>query len=200
MSKKPLVLLFYSVLCGLWAGQANALPIQGSIDFNGVVTFNTTSLATATQVSIWNSSFVAQRTGDFIPFTNVFDNVTMAAPWVFNSGTPGTPMPGPSTPALWSVGGFTFDLTFSTVTLQNVNFLNVTGPGIASGNGFDSTPGKWSFSSSNPGGNPQTTFSFQSDTVVPEASTIGLFVIGSLGMVGMYCWRPKSRPAPILPS
>ncbi len=190
MKINPLSFLF---LCVLYALQAKAAPIQGSIDFNGVVTFNTTSLATATQVSIWNNSFVAQRTGDFIPFTNVFDNVTMTAPWVFNSGTPGTPLPGPSTPALWQVGGFTFDLTSCTVTLQNPTFLNVTGPGIASGNGFDSTPGVWSFSSSNAGGNPQTTFSFQSDTVVPEASTIGLFVIGSLGMVGIYHGCSKRR-------
>ena len=192
MKKTPLVVLFSCVIA-LWAGQAKAAFIQGSIDFNGNVTFNTTSLATATQVSIWNNSFVAQRTGDFIPFTNLFDNVTMAAPWVFNSGTPGAPLPGPATPALWQVGGFTFDLTSSTVTLQNPTFLNVTGPGIASGNGFDTTAGIWSFSSSNAGGNPQTTFSFQSNTDVPEASTIGLFVIGSLGMVGIYYGCSKRR-------
>lgn len=199
MKIPPLVSLFCCALCVILAGQAQAAPIQGSIDFNGNVTFNTTGLDTATQVSIWNNSFVAQRTGDFVPFTSVFDNVMMATTWVFNSGTPGTPLPGPSTPALWKVGGFTFDLTSCTVTLQNSNFLNITGPGFASGNSFDTTPGVWSFSVSNAGGDPQTTFSFQSNTVVPEANTIGLLAVGSLG-IGIYCWRGKRRASRMLSS
>ena len=178
------------VLLAFCSRQASAAPIQGSIDFSGNVTFNTMSLDTATQVSIWNNSFVAQRTGDFVPFVNVFDNAAMAAPWIFNSGSPGSPTPGPPTPALWSVDGFTFDLSSSMVVLQNSNFLNITGFGFASGHGFDSTPGVWSFSVSSSGG-LQDTFSFQSNTLVPETNTIGLFAVGSLGMVGMNYWRAR---------
>src|SRR5437868_4237656 len=106
--------------------------IQGKIDFGGVVTYNTTSLATATQVSQWNSSIVLQDSGDFANPTYSIDPgdpATMTAPWIFNSGTPGTPAPGPATPALWMIGGFTFDLASSMVVSQSSTFLDVTGTG-----------------------------------------------------------------------
>ena len=58
------------------------------------------------------------------------------------SGTPAMPMPGPATPALWSVGGFTFDLTSSSVVPpQSANFLNITGTGfISTYTNLDRTP------------------------------------------------------------
>lgn len=181
MKTRFLALLAFFVLNGFHSLQAQN-PIQGDIDFNGVVTFDTMSLATATQVNIWNTSFVSQRSGDFVAFVNVTDNATMTAPWVFNSGTPGAPAPGPATPALWSVGGFTFDLTSSMVFLQDSGFLNVTGVGTVFGHGFDPTPGLWSFTSSNDG-SPQSTFSFQANTSVPESSTVGLLILGAVGLV-----------------
>jgi len=165
-----------------------AVPINGTIDFGGVVTYDTTSLATATRVNIWNSSIVLQDTGDFatfVPNPQVnHQSVTMAPgnpSWIFNSNTPAVPMPGPATPALWKVGGFTFDLTSSQVFSQdtvNGMFLNVTGFGTASGNGFDSTPGLWTFSSTQSNGSNNPTFSFQSQTAVPEANTVFLLGIG----------------------
>src|SRR6266513_6526290 len=82
---------------GLFCQPAQAAPIQGDIDFGGVVTFDTTSLATATRVNVWNSSQVLQRTGDFANPTYSIDPgdpATMAAPWIFNPSTP--------TPGLWS--------------------------------------------------------------------------------------------------
>src|SRR5438045_7904485 len=90
--------------CGLFCQQAQAAPIQGDIDFGGVVTFDTTSLATATRVNVWNSSQVLQRSGDFANPTYSIDPgdpATMGTPWIFNSGTPATPAPGPAKPMLW---------------------------------------------------------------------------------------------------
>jgi hypothetical protein len=167
-----------------------AAPIQGSIDFGGVVTFDTMSLATATRVSGWNSSFVLQDSGSFsgiAPGTSA----TMASSWTFNSGTPMTPMPGPATPGLWSVGGFTFDLTSSTVVSQSTTFLNITGFGTASGNGFNTTPGTWSFTSSDSNGQPQTTFGFQAQSTVPEPSTLALLGAGIGGLIASRKRRPK---------
>ncbi|HEV2966366.1 MAG TPA: hypothetical protein VGW97_05570, partial [Chthoniobacterales bacterium] len=48
---------------GYFAPSLKALPITGSMDFGGVVTYDTTSLATATRVNLWNSSFVLQSSG-----------------------------------------------------------------------------------------------------------------------------------------
>jgi hypothetical protein len=171
---------------------APAAPIQGSIDFGGVVTFDTMSLATATKVNTWNSSFVLQDTGNFATFAAPGANATMAAPYTFDSGTPATPSPGPTTLALWQVGGFTFDLTTSTVVSQSANFLNISGVGTASGNGFSATPGTWSFTSSNSSGSNNTTFGFQAQTQVPEGNTIVLFGIGALGLLGRQLWRKKT--------
>ena|ERR1700726_938507 len=185
-------LLSYSLFCQ----QAQAAPIQGDIDFGGVVTYDTTSLATATRVNIWNSSIVLQRTGDFATFVAVGATPTMAAPWIFNTGTPAMPMPGPATPMLWQVGGFTFDLTSSAVASQSATFLNVTGVGTISGNMFSPTPGTWSFTSTQSDGSSNPTFSFQSQTAaVPEASTVSLTAMGVLGLLFSRLLRRQSKAA-----
>lgn len=189
--------------CGIFCHQLSAAQIQGDIDFSGVATFNTTSLATATEVDMWqplqngasNFSRVLQRNGDFANPTyniNVGDSAAMAVPWVFNSGTPATPAPGPVTNALWSIGGFTFNLTSSMVISQDATFLDVTGVGTVIGNGFDPTPGTWSFTSSQSDGSSNPNFSFQAETTaVPEANTIALFAIGLAGIAGRERLRKK---------
>jgi hypothetical protein len=197
---RTILMLLASGLLGsaFFSRPVQAVPINGTIDFGGVVTYDTTSLATATRVNIWNSSIVLQRTGDFTTFVANGNNPLMAAPWIFNSGTPAVPTPGPATPMLWQVGGFTFDLTASQVFSQdtvNGMFLNVTGFGTASGNGFDPTPGLWTFSSTQSNGSNNPTFSFQSQTAVPEASTVILFAIGGACLVAGKLRRRKIKGA-----
>ena len=184
--------------CGLFCQQAQAVPIQGDIDFGGVVTFDTTSLATATRVNVWNSSQVLQRSGDFANPTYSIDPgdpATMGTPWIFNSGTPATPAPGPAKPMLWQIGGFTFDLSSSMVVSQPTDgtFLDVSGVGTMSGNGFDPTPGTWSFNSTQADGSSNPTFSFQANSAaVPEASPLALFGMGVLGLIGQQALRRKA--------
>jgi hypothetical protein len=177
-------ILAIGLLGGSFCQKVDASPVVGSIDFGGVVTYDTMSLATATRVNIWNSSFVLQDSGDFssiAPGTHV----TMAAPWIFNPST--------ATPSLWNVGGFTFDLTSAAIAVQDSHFLNVTGIGTVTGNGFDPTPGIWTFSSSNSNGSTSTTFGFQATTdPVPEPSTLALFGTG-IGIVSLHLLRRKLR-------
>jgi hypothetical protein len=187
---KRLVVATISLLMALaWVAPSlrAAGPITGSIDFGGVVTFDSTSLANATRINIWNSSFVLQDSGDFssiAPGTNV----TMAAPWIFNPST--------STPSLWSVGGFTFDLTSCVIVSQSATFLNITGVGTIRAAGFDPTPGTWSFTASDASGQPQATFGFQTQTAaVPEPSTILLVFIGFGGLLCIGARRRKIRLA-----
>ena len=86
----------------------------------------------------------------------------MAQPWNFNSG---------SLPALWSVGGFTFNLTSSSIVLPRVNgFISVSGTGMITRNGFNPTPGTWRFSSQNPSANGVFSFS-ASTTANPPTPT-----------------------------
>jgi hypothetical protein len=155
------VLAIGFISCTLFPQQAQATMVTGDITFSGIVTYDSTSLGSATRVLTWNSSSVLSNSGDFAGFTFVGQAVTMAATYIFSSSTP--------TPGLWSVGGFTFDLISTTIVSQSNSFLNLTGTGFVSGNGFDPTPFLWSFTSTSAGGN-HITFGFLSDatTAVPD--------------------------------
>ena len=133
-----------------------AAPITGSITIKGGAHLDSTSADTATQVTGWlNGSgakpTVASRSGSFTS-VSVGAPVTMAAPWNIGSGMAG----------LWSVGGFTFNLTESHIVHQGKGFLAVSGTGTITGNGFDPTPGSWRFSTQNPPAN--NVFSFSAST------------------------------------
>jgi hypothetical protein len=167
------------LFCSL-ALEARAAGINGTIDFGtGTVTYDTLSLATATEVKTWTNVQVNLATGDFATFANNGDVVTMRGdstgntPWVFNLGTPGSPLPGPATSPLWQVDGFTFDLMSSSITSQSSTFLNIKGPGTITRAGFDPTPGTWSFTSTNSNGEDTSSFTFTTDTAsaIPEPTT-----------------------------
>jgi hypothetical protein len=195
---KRAALLMLLVACALpFLPAKAAAPIQGEIDFGGVVTYNTNSLATATQVTQWNNSIVLQRTGDFANPTYSIDPgepASMTAPWTFNSGTPGTPAAGPPLNALWSIGGFTFDLSSSMVVSQSATFLDVAGAGTITGNSFDPTPGSWSFTSTKSDGGTSNSFGFQAQSAaVPEPSSILLLVTGTVITACHFSWRRRKR-------
>jgi len=140
-----------------------AAPITGSVDFSGGAVLNGTTLADATQVLSWSSVNVTPLgvTLDSVLDTtiNPGDGVAMTGPWSFNAGRS----------ALWTVGGFLFDLETSGVIAQTVDFLSVKGFGTLSGNGFDATPGTWFFTSQGAGiGNGN--FSFSATTRATPAS------------------------------
>lgn len=163
--------------------QAQAARINGTIDFAGSVMFNTANLATATQVSQWRDVFgnvgfsnVAATSGDFSSIA-LGSQATMATPWIFNPST--------ATPGLWSVGGFTFDLLSATVVTQTATFLNISGTGIVSGNGFAPTEANWAFTVQNAGSTgPWFSFSANLATqAVPDGgSAVALLGVG-LGLI-----------------
>jgi hypothetical protein len=179
LTKTTLTMLAVGLLCsGLFCQQAQAVPIQGTIFFGGVATLDSTSVGSATQVTTWNAPFVNQAgTGSFsgIPFGT---SVTMTGPWTFNSGLH---------LALWSVGGFTFDLTSSSILFQSSTFLNITGIGIVFGNGFTPTPGQWDFTVTKSDGKMTTNFGFQAQTAaVPDGgSAVALLGIALVGLEGL---------------
>jgi hypothetical protein len=106
--------------------------------------------------------------------------VTFVTPYVFNPPT--------AYASLWTVGGFTFSLVNSHVDAQSNFKLTIFGDGFVSGNGFDQTPGTWSFSVTQSDGRPQSMFSFQGNSAAPapdSGSTVALlgmalFAVGAL--------------------
>src|SRR3954470_17702486 len=130
--KITLAALAATLMTCAFVPQADAALIDGAITFSGGATYDTMSLATATRVNNFSDVTVQSRDGDFSSIA-VGTSVTMGSPWIFSPSTP--------TPGLWTVGGFTYDLTSATVVFQSADFLSITGTGTISGNGFDPTPG-----------------------------------------------------------
>jgi hypothetical protein len=157
--------------------QAPAAAVTGEIGFTGVVQFDTTSLATAHQVSIWENSSGVQGFLTVSDVTGSYSGIalgtdaTMHTPWIF---TPST-----STPGLWSVGGFTFDLLSSTITLQNSSFLDIKGTGTVNG-----TPAAWAFSAQSANGQNQIHFTISANTVsVPDGGTTAMLL--GIGLIAV---------------
>jgi hypothetical protein len=173
-------------LAGGLVTAAQATPITGFIQFAGSVTFDTQSLATATRVNTWfdvfgNAGFSNVTAGS----TGIFGGIaggtqaTMATPYIFNPSTP--------TPALWSVGGFTFDLLSSTILSQTAKDLTIEGTGLVSGNGITPTNMTWMFTTQNASGHNQAMFSFSANSsttgAVPDSgAAISLLGIGLIGL------------------
>ncbi len=177
--------------CALFGQQAQAALISGNINFAGAVTFDTTSLATATRVTTWfdsngNSGFSSVQigaTGDFAGI-GAGTQATMAQPWIF--------VPSTQTLALWKVGGFTFDLNSSTIDTQSKTNLTIEGSGIVSGNGFDDTPMNWMFTTQNAGGQNMQFFSFSANsTAVPDSGS-AVALLG-LALTGIEVLRRKLK-------
>ncbi|MES2474886.1 MAG: VPDSG-CTERM sorting domain-containing protein [Verrucomicrobiota bacterium] len=163
---------------------ANATMVNGQIDFGLTATLDSPLLINATEVSSWNFVIAVSPTDDFDTFVNTGDvPSTFTAPWSFVSG---------AVSPLWVVGGFTFDLTSSSIFQQNANFLDVRGTGMVTGNGFDPTPGNWTFTITSASGSGSgvsgTGFSFvaSNNTNVPDGgTTVALLGFSLLGLHGV---------------
>ena len=170
-------------VCGL-AGIAQAVPISGNITFAGGVTLDTSSAGTATEVLSWTGPggtglpVVISADGSFSGVAGG-TQATFAAPWHFNSG---------AVAGLWSVGGFTFNLTSSHIVFQggNPDGVVVDGIGAVTGPaGLDAEAMTWSFSTSDP--SAAGVFSFQvadgATGSVPDGGTTAMLL--GLGVLGL---------------
>ena len=165
------------------ASTVHANSIVGQIDFVGAPVLDGTNLGNATRVTSWGTVRATQATGSFAPVVTVFelgvaDVATMATPWFFNSG---------SVTPLWSIAGFSFDLTSSAKNpTSTANFLDVSGSGFMFGNNFTRTAGTWTFNITNAANS--SVFSFQSSTAarVPDGgTTVALLGLSFLGLGGI---------------
>ena len=167
---------------GLMAISAQAIPVTGQITISGGADLNSNNLGLATQVDAWLTPVVESRDGSFSGFVAVNDPVTMTAPWTFNSGAHA---------ALWSVGGFTFDLIASAVSFQSGTFLAVSGTGTISGNGYDPTVGVFNFTTQEPDASGIFSFSAANGfNGIPDGGST-LILLGS-ALVGLYGIARKS--------
>jgi len=176
------ILVFFAlglISCALCVQQAQAVPITGAITFGGGVELDTATVNTATKVTGWLDE------GGFMPtvqsVSGSFSSVavgTMATftfPWSFNYSGP--------TFALWTVGGFTFNLMASNIVFQGGGFLNVFGTGTITGNGFDSTAVIWNFTVQDDSSNG--VFSFSGSNAPDGGATVALLGLALAGIEGI---------------
>jgi hypothetical protein len=180
---KPLLAGLAAMVIGAgFALSAQATPITGMLNIGGTATFNTNSLMTASSATFNNAHVEDMNSGDFA-------GIAINTPVVMTSYTFD---PSTMTNGLWSVAGFTFNLTASTVDFRSATFISVSGTGIITSPGFDPTPGVWAFSSQAAGGHTGATFSFSANTVAGAVPDGGMTVaLLGAGLVGLAAFRAK---------
>jgi hypothetical protein len=173
MKKTLLKYLGVAALAFAVSSTASAALINGAITFSGGATLDADDVGDATGVTGWVNAVVESRSGDFASYTLVGDSVSLVSPWSFNSG---------AIAAFWTVGGFTFDLTSSSVIFQGANAVVVEGTGILKGNGFQDTNGSWSFSTQDPDANGVFSFSASGASVPDGGTTAALLGAALVGL------------------
>jgi hypothetical protein len=176
------------------ASESQAAVISGNINFAGTVQLDTASAGTATTVTAWEF-FAGSALGPLVTagdgsFTGLAgSNATFAAPWVF----------GTAEPMLWTVGGFTFNLTSSVITSQGfsgttgLGFVVVNGLGTVT-DGVNSAAGTFDFTSNDPGAGTPSSFSFSAGTTtVPDGGST-LALLGGV-LFGSAALRRKLKSA-----
>lgn len=173
---------------------AVAIPITGSISFNGTPNFDNSPLSTATEITSYDSAYIAfvQQTGDYASLPNLL-SVTFS-PFIFNP-------PTQSVNPLWTFDydGRTYSArTTSQVSIFNAatNIWNFGGMGILSITGYEDTAADWNFSTGRIGNSfffGSAAAAIDAPTSVPESGeTILMLALG----FGCMLLVGRSRLAP----
>jgi hypothetical protein len=167
-----------------------AVPITGNIGFSGGVQLNSLSVQTATAALSWLNPEVNGSSGSFAGIANSTP-VTLANGWSLDSGVLN---------GFWSIAGFTFRLTSSSISSQNALFLNVILAGTVSGNGFDTTSFGGTFQVANPAANGVSLFtsrlSFNALNTVPDGGSTALLL--AMAFAGLVLLRRKTIQASVM--
>jgi hypothetical protein len=164
---------------------AQAIPITGTIDMSGTATLNNTSLGSATAVTAFTGVTVGGAP------TGTFAGTFGAAVTWSGFSWPSNVLVAPLWTFVFGANTYSFDLANVTVSSQDNSFLNLMGSGTLHVTGFDDTPGLWSFTISNPTGDPHANFMFtfansQTATGVPDGGmTVALLGIAFVGLEGL---------------
>lgn len=163
-----------------------AIPINGTVSMGGEVNLNNSSLSSATSVTSWPLVYVVADSGSFGSI-GAFTSVAMSStPWIFS------PAPGVGLNDLWSVGGFTFDFSSDSVSTSGA-FVDITGIGTISGNGYDATTFDWNLALEEPTTTGPTEFTFSAGagaaaggSTVPDGGlTVAFLGLALAGIEGL---------------
>jgi hypothetical protein len=167
-------------------GIAQAVPITGNIGFTGTAQLDTDNVNSATKVLGWVNTVVGPGpSGSFAGLGNTA--ATFSAPWVFGpSGSVVNPF--------WTVAGFQFNLSSSTVVIDQLGFLNIdifgTVVSTLVGSGLTPTAFAGTFTVHNPNsGTAQNFTAALSFAPVPDNGTTVILL--GLGLLSLGLFRTK---------
>lgn len=164
----------------LLVGNASAMLLSGSIGMGG--TWKDTGgdtgnddLSDATGIDFITTYFTVGY-GDLAPLNGLS---IMPSDFTFN------PFPVIGVQPLWQIAvdatNYRFDLTSLIVNSQLSNQINLSGSGIFTVDGYDPTPGQWTWTGN---ANGQSFTWSDSANTVPEPATMLLFGAGLAGFAG----------------
>ena len=173
-----------SLLALVLATHAIAVPITGSIAFNGTPNFNALPISASSSIIGYDSAWVAvdQQTGTYATVADL--TPVVFSPFAFS---PATQAVNP----LWSFSSLGLTYSFTTTSMvamfnAPLNIWNIGGKGVLRATGYDDTVADWNFSTGQIG----QSFYFGSAAAAIPASvpdnglTILMFGLG-LGLVGL---------------
>jgi hypothetical protein len=177
---KQITILALSAALVCVAGQVNAAPIYGAIDFTGYgSTIDTTSAGTATEVVTWGAATTGGGTVSLAGENSLA--AVFSHPWTFNSG---------AVSSFITFDGYTFNLVSSSVASQinggAFGYVNVSGIGWLSGNGNGPSAFDFSFTASSSGPSTPGDQAFSANiTAIPDGGMTVALLGGALTALGL---------------
>ncbi len=172
-----------SLLALVLVTQVMAVPITGSVSFNGAPNFNALPIAGSTKIVSYDSAWVAvgQQTGIYTAVADL--TPVVFSPFVFS---PATQAVNP----LWSFSsaGLTYSFTTSSMIANfnaPLNIWNIGGKGTLRATGYEDTAGDWNFSTGQIGQSFYFGSAAAATPAVPDGGMTVLMLGLGLGLVGL---------------
>ncbi len=173
------------------SGAAFAVPITGQLNFAGTYTAANGNLLTSNNVLTFGSTTtLGPGSGSFAGISTGTAVTTATSLLTNQAGNVVTVSPGP---LVWSVGGFTFNVTSIFETSNSATSIGFFAFGTISGAGFDNTAGTWESTFQNAAGsgtNVNSTFSASSGVPAPDGGSTAAFL--GLALLGL-AWFAKRK-------